>query len=335
METSFPDVYLVSKFPGIASHLKNYLPKECNLVIVPPTDTVKRWDQGIPLSEEIMSRISDAKVLVVDCTYLADILYKLPNAKWIQTTWAGLELLMGKINTNQPPNFTLTRYVDPYFGELMSNYVIAQIINIERGFYLYHDKQKTAEWSRPFFPDFRVLSDLTVGILGAGKLGTAVGKLLKSGGVHVLACVRSPRNSSSESYDKATTDLNEVLGDCDYLCNVLPSTNETKGLLDNDVLQNCKKKPVFINIGRGDIIKESNIIKALKEGWISKAVIDVFESEPLSPESPLWSEPGVIITPHVGAIPRIAGIAEFIAQNYSKYVKGEPLMNVVDWKKGY
>ncbi|GIX72838.1 hypothetical protein CEXT_753891, partial [Caerostris extrusa] len=298
---------------------------------------VKRWDKSIKLSEEGKEVIKNAEALIIDCTYLSEMLHSLPNAKWIQTTWAGLELLMENIDMSKPlPNYTLTRFVDPYFGELMSNYVISQIINIERGMYVYRDAQKTATWSRPFFPDFRVLSDLTVGILGAGSIGSAVGRLLKKAGCRVLAFIRSPRDvTPSDDYDEATTNLNDVLESCDYLCNVLPSTPETQGLLDKDVLKHCLKKPVFINIGRGDIIKESNIIKALKEGWISKAVLDVFEMEPLPPDSPLWNFPEVYVTPHIGAIPRIEGIAKFIAENYVRYIRKEPMVNIVDWKKGY
>ncbi|XP_055943324.1 glyoxylate/hydroxypyruvate reductase A-like isoform X2 [Argiope bruennichi] len=314
--------------------------KEQNLFRTSPEilrNQVKRWDKSIKLSDEGKVLIKDAEVLIMDCTYLSEMLYSLPNAKWIQTTWAGLELLMGSVDrTKPPPNFTLTRYVDPYFGELMSNYVIAQIINIERGFYVYHDAQKTATWSRPFFPDFRVLSDLTIGVLGAGKLGASVSSLLKKAGCSVLVFVRSSRSDGpTNNYDEVTTELNDVLEKCDYLVNVLPSTPETEGLLDGDVLKNCQKKPIFMNIGRGDIIKDSSIIKALKAGWISKAILDVFEVEPLPPDNPLWNTPEVYITPHIGAIPRIEGIAKFIAQNYMRYVKKEPLLNEVDWKKGY
>lgn len=264
------------------------------------------------------------------------MLYQLPNVKFAQTTWAGVNMLFESLDPSKPqPHFKVSRYVDPYFGELMSNYVIAQIINIERGFYLYRDKQKTSEWSRPFFPDFRVLSDLTIGILGSGNLGSSVGKLLKSAGCHVVAFVRKTRDSESDCYTEATTDLNDVLARCDYICNVLPSTEETKGLLDGEVLKYCKKKPVFMNIGRGNVIKEETIIKALNEHWISKAVLDVFVEEPLPSSSPLWKTPEVYITPHVGAIPRIDGIAHFIADNFVRYAKGDAVVNLLDWGQGY
>ncbi|XP_042899447.1 glyoxylate/hydroxypyruvate reductase A [Parasteatoda tepidariorum] len=331
-----PDLYLVSRFPNIAEELKKCLPEEVNLIVVPISDQSKRWDVEIILTDEELNFIKDAETLVMDSMYLSPLLYKLPKAKWVQTTWAGVEMLMQNVDKTKPsPNFTLTRYVDPYFGELMSNYVIAQIINIERDLYALHDKQKSSEWARPNFPHSRVISDLKIGILGSGKLGSSVGSLLRKAGAWVFAYVRSVRTESSDAYDKATTNLLDLLECCDYLINVLPSTAETRTLLDPDVFRNCKKKPVFINIGRGDIIKENNIIRALEQGWISKAVLDVFQKEPLPPESPLWQNPGVIVTPHIGAIPKMNGIAEFIGQNYQRYVHGEPLANVVEWMRGY
>lgn len=335
MGSKYPNVYLISKFPNLDIELRKYLPPGANLVVMPLPEKLKNWTEGIILSSEQMTMIKDAEVLVIDSMYLSEMLYKLPKAKWVQTTWAGVELLASKMDKTKPLNFKLTRYVDTYFGELMSNYVIGQIINLERGFYVYRDKQNTHEWARPFFPDFRVLSELTIGVLGAGNLGSSVGGLLKKAGSRVIVLVRNPRPSPSDFYDEATTDLKYVLEQCDYICNVLPSTEETRGLLDSDVLKYCKKKPVFMNVGRGDIIKAENIVKALKEGWISRAVLDVFDKEPLPPDHFLWSTEEVYISPHVGGIPKIAGIAKFIANNYARYVDGEMLENEVDLRKGY
>lgn len=88
--------------------------------------------------------------------------------------------------------------------------------------------------------------------------------------------------------------LCELLAECDYICNVLPQTPETDDILSHDVLSNCTKKPVFMNIGRGNAISEEAILKALDRGWISHAILDVFREEPLPKESPLWSSPKVI-----------------------------------------
>jgi len=338
VERKLPDVYIMSKFEVLPSELKKYLPAGVKLKIVPTPDLKFNVDHGYnSVPQEAVQMLQNAEVLVIDGTCLAILLYDLPSAKWAQNTWAGVEIVMNKLDKSKPlPSYTLTRHADEYFGDLVSNYVLAQIVNNERKFFAYHDYQKLKKWSRPsVLPNFRVLRDLTVGILGSGNIGSAVGRLLKSGGSRVIAFVRHPRNTPSDSFDMAVTDLNTILVECDYICNVLPSTEYTRGLLDNDVLKNCKKNPVFINIGRGDIIKNSCIIKALRENWISRAILDVFKDEPLPEDSPLWTMPEVIITPHIGAMPRVEGIAKFVASNYMKYVNGEPLQNVVDWQSGY
>ena len=90
--------------------------------------------------------------------------------------------------------------------------------------------------------------------------------------------------------------LCDLLAECDYICSVLPQTPQTDDILSNDVLSNCTKKPMIINIGRGNIISEDAILKALEKGWISHAVLDVFREEPLPKESPLWSSSKVSIT---------------------------------------
>lgn len=332
----YPDLYVMSKFPNLVEELQSFLPRDVKIVKIVPSDTRIKFDKSVFVSPEDIKSLQSAEVVVIDSMFLAQMLYQLPNLKWAQNTWTGVEMIFEEVDkTRPPPNFKLTRYVDPYFGELMSNYVIAQIINIERNMYELHEKQKDAEWARPFFPNFRVLSDLVIGVLGAGKLGLSIANHLDREGAKVLAYVKNNRKNPEQSNIQFTTDMSELFKVCDYICNVLPSTPDTLGLLDGEVLKACKKKPVFINVGRGDVIKEETIIRALNEGWISKAVLDVFSEEPLPPNSALWKMPEVIITPHIGAIPRISGIAKFIAENYMCYISGKELINEVSWNKGY
>ena len=98
--------------------------------------------------------------------------------------------------------------------------------------------------------------------------------------------------------------LSECLKQCDYLCNVLPSTPSTKGMLSGSVLESCKeRKTVLINVGRGDVIRDEEILQALNNEWISGAILDVFEKEPLPKDSALWTHPNITITPHVAGLP--------------------------------
>ena len=150
------------------------------------------------------------------------------------------------------------------------------------------------------------MTDLSVGILGLGDIGKEIARVCKALGMTVWAVGRRQRQEKPPNVDQYRTleFLPEVLQSCDYFCNVLPSTSVTYHLLSGNALECCsEKKPVFINIGRGDVIDETSLVNALQKGWISGAILDVFEKEPLPKDSPLWDMPQVTITPHYAAVP--------------------------------
>lgn len=152
---------------------------------------------------------------------------------------------------------------------------------------------------------YRELSELTIGILGFGDIGQEIAKYCKSMRMTVNSIHRKvpPTKFSYVDESFSVEDLHECLKRCDYLCNVLPSTPSTVGLLSGDVLQSCKeKKTVLINVGRGDVISNDSILKALNNEWIGGAILDVVEQEPLSKDSALWTHPQVTITPHVSGL---------------------------------
>lgn len=147
----------------------------------------------------------------------------------------------------------------------------------------------------------RTLSQLSFGILGLGDIGKCIAKYCKALGMTTWAMGRTARQEIPSYIDeyRTTADLTELLKSCDYICNILPSTPDTKNLLSGNVLQVCNaRQSCFINIGRGDVIDEASLVNALKTGWISGAILDVFEKEPLPKDSELWDMPGVTITPH-------------------------------------
>ena len=146
---------------------------------------------------------------------------------------------------------------------------------------------------------------LTIGILGLGDIGQSVAKACKALGMSVWGVGRREKSDRPAFVDHYTTmsSLPDVLQSCDYVCNILPSTPATKYLLSGTVLESGKgNRPVLINIGRGDIIDEKSLVHALNEGWISGAILDVFEVEPLPKESALWNMPQVVITPHMSGL---------------------------------
>nr|XP_045611080.1 glyoxylate/hydroxypyruvate reductase A-like [Procambarus clarkii] len=238
------------------------------------------------------------------------------------------------------PTFPITRMASESFSQLMAEYAVGWIISHERGLLDCRMYQLKSEWGhKGNIVNYRSLRELAVGVLGMGIIGKEVARSLKSFNTTVHAYTRTAPTveNKSNNVDKYwhTGELLSFLQQCDYMINIMPSTPETRGMLGNDTLKDAKKDAVFINIGRGDVINEADIIKALDYGWISAAILDVFVQEPLSPESLLWKHPKVMITPHSSGISRAVDVAEAFVANFRRYTQGFPIQNTLDFDRGY
>ncbi|KAL0479346.1 hypothetical protein AKO1_007612 [Acrasis kona] len=284
-------------------------------------------------------------VLISDPSELSSdswkVLLKGEPIKWIQSTWAGVDSVMRTINTVEDidkSNIQVVLTKKGGFGPHIAEYSIQHILNNERQLKNLYANQKDKQWIDSDY-EYRTLNTRTVGVMGCGDIGSHVAKTFKhafSTKVHVL---RRSTTNKEEYIDELfqTKNLKDFLSSgLDYLINTLPSTAETKGILNSDVLSNCKNnKLLFINVGRGDSITESQIIKALDEKWISGAILDVFEKEPLPSDSRLWAREDVVITPHVSAKSFPYETAQIFFENLERYMNGKPLTNVVNWEAGY
>lgn len=131
-------------------------------------------------------------------------------------------------------------------------------------------------------------------------------------------------------------ELESLLQNCDYICNVLPKTPATTDCLNVDNLpKGHLKKPVFVNVGRANVISDDTLLKALEQGWFSAAILDVFHQEPLPTNHAFWTHPKIVMTPHVSALSRPQDIAECFAANLDLYLEGKALQNLVDWSQSY
>ncbi|XP_064472004.1 glyoxylate/hydroxypyruvate reductase A-like isoform X2 [Ornithodoros turicata] len=299
-----PEIFVLSRIPYLAEDLRKELHGRANVVEIVAKFTVH--DEEPQLKHQVTERLATTQILVTDVHILKDVLYKLPSMKWIQLTSA--------------------------------EYVIAGIINFERGLYRYFEYQQKKEWNDSMSTRFRTLPDLAVGILGAGVIGNEVATTLRQFGSNVYGLARRRRNvaeMSHSSFQHIFDSLHDLLKECDYIINVLPSTPETTGMLNGDVLEQCVKKPVFINIGRGTIINEESLINALRNKWISGAILDVHTVEPLPRESLLWTAPNVIITPHISGPSRSHEIVKSFMINFEHFMKNEELEHVFSFKTGY
>ncbi|KAE9046517.1 hypothetical protein PR003_g1769 [Phytophthora rubi] len=266
----------------------------------------------------------------------------LGNVKWVQATYAGVEMylnLLHALPAEQLPTFTLTR-AGGMMPRIMAQYVLGYLTMIERKLLEAKDFQSKRDYARVEMISYRPAQSVTVGILGLGDIGQYTGKMLRSCGYNVVGFKRHVSAQDvedlAECADQITTSLDEVLAKSDYLVNLLPSTSATRYVLNETNLELCRERsPVFINIGRGDVISEKTLIDALDKKTLSRAVLDVFEQEPLPKTSQLWEHPAVLLTPHVSGKVFPEDVALKFLDNFNRYLKGEPLAYQVDWTKGY
>ncbi|KAG7393011.1 hypothetical protein PHYPSEUDO_013499 [Phytophthora pseudosyringae] len=265
----------------------------------------------------------------------------LQSVKWVQSTYAGVEPFFqqfAQAEQNVLPNFTLTR-AGGIMPNAMAQYVFGWVIALERKFLEVQTFQKKHNYARAELK-YRSFRPLTISILGLGEIGQGIGRLMRTAGFKVVGFKRRIGEEDAvkleESADRVSSDLDDVLSVADFVVNILPSTDATRGLLNLERLQACKdKKPVFINVGRGDVIKETELVTALDEGLFSKAVLDVFEKEPLPTESLLWTHPSVLLTPHVSALSLPDEVAYVFVKNLDLRLKNQSMLYPVDWANGY
>ncbi|XP_077990740.1 glyoxylate/hydroxypyruvate reductase A-like [Glandiceps talaboti] len=338
--TRKPVITIFSRIPGIQSLIQKRCPEIPTKVVYAgtPYGTVNTLDKK--LSDKEVKELSEAEIILTEPVIVAGVLDKLSSLKWMQSTRAGVNAIFDNLDRSKPqPSYKLTKMAG-VFGAYMSEYVIGQIIARERIFNQLFVDQRNREWHGRLRANYRVLSSLSIGILGVGDIGKSFAETFKFFGMTVWGLVNQylPREKRSPHVDhyRQIDGLPELLQNCDYVCSVLPSTGETKGLLNGNVLENCKERqPVFINVGRGDVISEVSLVNAMRQEWISGAILDVFSVEPLPVESQLWNMEQVTITPHVSANHSVDETVDILLENYEKYVKGETLNHLVNWERGY
>ncbi|XP_071788353.1 glyoxylate/hydroxypyruvate reductase A-like [Asterias amurensis] len=290
---------------------------------------------GEIIKAEVLAILQEAEIILSDTNLIPPIYTKLKKTKWIQSTWAGIDGFYKHLDFNELPTFTFTRFGQGIRAS-MAEYTIGHIIAHERSFFDLKSNQEQKIWKQI---KYRSLDQITIGILGAGDIGEEIARVCKAFNMTTWGLVRRdlPKEERSEHVDvyKKMDGLCDLLAECDYICSVLPQTPQTDDILSNDVLSNCTKKPMIINIGRGNIISEDAILKALEKGWISHAVLDVFREEPLPKDSPLWSSSKVTISPHSAGHTFSSKLITLLEENYDRYINGKPLKFIVDWKQGY
>ncbi|WP_320721052.1 glyoxylate/hydroxypyruvate reductase GhrA [Enterobacter sp. 296B2] len=248
---------------------------------------------------------------------------------------AGVDSILSKLKAHPemlPEEIPLFRLEDTGMGQQMQEYAVSQVLHWFRRFDDYQAFKQQAHWEP--LPDYR-REDFTIGILGAGVLGSKVAEALAPWGFPLRCWSRSRKDYPGVESFAGTDELPAFLSGTRVLINLLPNTAETVGIINEALLNQLVDQSYLMNLARGVHLVEPDLLKALNSGKLKGAMLDVYSREPLPEESPLWRHPRVAMTPHVAAVTRPAEAVAYISHTIGEIEKGNPVTGQVDRQRGY
>ncbi|HXR24991.1 MAG TPA: D-2-hydroxyacid dehydrogenase [Candidatus Binataceae bacterium] len=275
-----------------------------------------------------------------------------PGLKWIQFLSAGADHVM-KGELHARPEIAITN-ASGIHSTPIAEYTIASMLAWSHGFHVTLRAQIRREWKRnwDFMDSVDSLRGKTLGVIGYGSIGRETARMGQALGMTVLALKRNPDERRDTGWSPpgigdpegliparwyGPDGYAEILRDSDFITVTLPATTATRRVIGRAEIAVMRPHAYLVNIGRGEVIDQEALIEALREKRIGGAGLDVFEREPLEPESPLWDLENAILTPHMSGSFKgyNSACCELFAENLGRFVKGEPLLNVVDRELGY
>jgi len=288
-------------------------------------------DMGDPTNAE--RDLSDAEFAVVWKPDPA-LFRRATGLKAIFSGGAGVDHIL---SAYELPDLPIVRFVDRSLTDRMSEWVVWQCLHHLRNGIAYAGQQRDRVWHE--IADQPEACDVTVGVMGLGVLGADAARKLKVMGFDVIGWSRRPKTIEAiETFD--ATSLDAFLGRTDILVGLLPLTDETRGIYDRALFSSLRRTgplggPIFLNAGRGGSQNETELAACLADGTLKAASLDVFEKEPLASDSPLWSMPNVIITPHAAAASEVRALFRHVEGQIARLEAGQPLEHIVDRNSGY
>jgi len=259
------------------------------------------------------------------------ILKKYPNLKAILSLGAGVDHIIS--DSELPKGLPIVRLVDKKLTHEMYLHSLHWVLHFHSNQYLYRIQQQSREWVQQSSVQSE---DRTIGIMGLGNIGKAIGDSLVNLDFKVIGWGARPKNSLGEiEYYYGHEQLSEFLSQTDILINILPLTENTKNILTKNELKLLPKGSFIINIGRGGIINENDLLSFLNSGHINAAALDVFAQEPLPENNSLWGHSSVYITPHIAGQSNPGSAAKTIAENIRLIEKGESPYPIYSLNSGY
>lgn len=270
----------------------------------------------------------DAEIAIVADPAPSD-LEQLPNLRWIQSLWAGVERIVAEVPDN---GMKIVRMEDPQMARTMAEAVLAWTLYLHRDMPRYRQQQMEKIWQQH---PVRLPSDRVIGLLGLGQLGQSAARVLREQDFTICGWSRTPKTLEGIAIHSGPDGLKAVLSQSDIIIILMPLTDQTRGLIDADALSILRPGACLINFARGPIVDEAALLSALDNGHIGHAVLDVFDEEPLPPTNPFWSHPSVTLLPHISAPTTRSTAAAIAADNISRFFETGAIPQAIDRSRGY
>ncbi|WP_320825474.1 glyoxylate/hydroxypyruvate reductase A [Reinekea sp.] len=254
---------------------------------------------------------------------------ELPNLIWAHSLWAGVEKIIANFGQG---SLQIVRLIDPNLANLMAEACLAWTLYLHRDMPTYRQQQQTQTWQQQ---PYIAAQDRTIGLLGLGKLGTAVAQRLLANGFKVAGWSRTPKLLAGCDCYNGDAGLDQLLAGSDIVIGLLPATPDTAGLLNRPRLATLKPGASLINFGRGSLIEQDALLDALNSAQIEHAVLDVFDQEPLPKDHAYWHHAQVTLLPHISAPTQPDSASHIVARHLADYRQTGRIPATVDLVRGY
>lgn len=255
---------------------------------------------------------------------------RLPQLRLAASVGAGVDGILRAGDLS--PAVQVTRGCDSKLGFSMAQFVVMQILRRFRDLPTLERQHTEAEWKHIAILN---AAQYTVGIMGLGQTGAVVARAVVALGFRVVGWTRTSHRDVEIERISGQENLYAFLNKCDFLICLLPLTNDTRDILDRNALLELRRGCFVINVARGGILVENDLLELVNNGYLSGAALDVFKSEPLGEDSAFWRHDKIFVTPHVAAEPSIEPVVDQFIENLRRLEAGQPLLNVVSRELGY
>jgi glyoxylate/hydroxypyruvate reductase A len=260
----------------------------------------------------------------------AAALAQLPNLKLIVALRAGIDDLVAAPGID--PRIPICRAQEPGGDKMIDEYVLMHVLRHHRDLPAFAAAQARREWIN--LP-VKFAEERNVGFMGLGVIALSAARRVRDLGFKTAAWTRTPKTEPGIESFAGRAQLAPFLKRTDILVNVLAVTPETANVVNAETLALLPKRASFINIGRGDTVDDAALIAALDSDHLSHATLDVFRTEPLPGDHPFWAHPKITLMPHTSRRPRAARIIPHAVENIRRFRAGQPLLQIVDRRRGY